>query len=266
MNLKRYGEWALVTGCSSGLGRAFAERLASEGLNCVLVGLEGERLERLSIELAKQYNIECRFRETDLTSDEFLNEIKAATNDIEIDILVNNAGIGCGGNFWSVDADQVSSLVRLNCLAPTVLTRELLPGMIERNRGAVVIVASVMGFISAPGETAYNASKAFDLHFGESLWGELRNTPVDVITVCPAAIRTDFFQRAGFSRSDQQRIHYLSDKPDDIAYATLRNLGHKPVYSPPASWAIAILTRLISRRMTTLLTQFVLTRFTTFYK
>ena len=266
MNLKRYGNWAMVTGCSTGLGRAFADVLASSGLNCVLVGLEGERLEQFSRELVRQYGVECRFREVDLAAEGFLKEVRLITGGIDIDILVNNAGIGCGGNFWSVDATKAGTLVRLNCLAPVLLTREFLPGMVERGRGAIVMVASVMGFISAPGEAAYNASKAFDLHFGESLWGELRGSLVDVITVCPAGIRSDFYEREGFSAPDRKRMRDMSDAPEKIARATFKYLGRKPVYAPPVSGLIGFCARLLPRRVTTLAVRSLMRKFIRFYR
>ena len=127
------------------------------------------------------------------------------------------------------------------------------------------MVSSVMGFITAPGEAAYNASKAFDLHFGESLWGELRTTPVDVITVCPAGMQTDFFLREGFSEADRNRMWRLSNSPERIASATLRNLGRKAVWAPPLSRLLGCGAKFAPRWVTTLVAQFVTDRIVTFY-
>lgn len=247
-DLQRYGGWALITGASSGLGREFARLIAASGVNCVLVGLEGERLEALAGELSDRHSVACRFLEQDLTADGFLERVEAVTSNIPVGILVNNAGIGCGGEFATRDPKRVAQVVRLNCLAPAMLARMFLPQMLAREAGAIIMVASLQGFISSPFEAMYCASKAFGLHFGEALWGELRNAPVDVITVCPAGMKTDFFKADGFSKQDCERMWKFSSDPTSVAALTLKKLGRKPTLAPNVAWLTSLLARVLPRR------------------
>jgi short-subunit dehydrogenase len=258
--LKRYGGWALITGASSGLGRAFARVMAAEGIDCVLVGLEGECLEALARELSTEHSVRCRTLEQDLAEDGFLERVEALTVDIPVGILVNNAGVGCGGAFATRDPKRTAQVVKLNCLAPVVLTRAFLPQMLARNAGAIIMVASLQAFISSPFEATYCASKAFDLHFGESLWGELRNTPVDVITVCPAGMKTDFFRADGLFEGDCTRMWKVSASPESVAVLTLKKLGRKPVLAPNVAGLVGFLARLLPRRWAIHVVRFVTQR------
>lgn len=259
-HLQRYGGWAVITGASSGLGRAFARLMAAEGIDCVLVGLEGERLEALARELSAEHSVCCRTLEQDLADDGFLERVEAFTADIPVGILVNNAGIGCGGAFATRDPKRIAQIIKLNCLAPVVLTRAFLPQMLARNAGAIIMVASLQAFISSPFEATYCASKAFDLHFGESLWGELRKTSVDVITVCPAGMKTDFFKADGLSGEDCTRMWKVSACPESVAALTLKKLGRKSVIAPNVAGLVGFLARLIPRRWSIRVVEFVTRR------
>jgi hypothetical protein len=112
----------------------------------------------------------------------------------------------------------------------------------------VIVVASLQAFISCPFETAYCASKAFLLHFGESLWGELHNTPIDCLTLCPAGMKTDFFRAEGFSETDCDRMWSLSSSPSSVAALALRQLGKKPLAMPAFTRLVGLLTRVLPRR------------------
>ena len=252
-SLKRYGGWALITGAAVGLGRAFARAVASEGVDCVLVGLEGDRLSELAAELRNKHVVSVRSLELDLTSEGFLARLTEVTGDIPIGMLINNAGVACGGSIATRDPERLERTVKLNCLAPVMLTRAYVPAMLERGQGAVVFVSSLQGFISSPFEATYCASKAFGLHFGESVWGELRGTPVDVITVCPAGMKTDFFKAEGFSKKDCDRMWRVSSSPEAIARLTLRKLGKKVIAAPFVTQAVGSLGRLLPRRWVTLI-------------
>ncbi|MEQ1903296.1 MAG: SDR family NAD(P)-dependent oxidoreductase [Pirellulaceae bacterium] len=250
-NLKRYGNWALITGAASGLGREFAREIAADGMNCVLVDIDAPGLETLAKELRETCAIEARPIVADLAQDEFVDELSAKVVDLEIGLLINNAGIACSGAFSSRDPKRISNLVKLNCLAPLLLTRSLLPAMLSRKRGAIVFVSSLQAFISSPYEAAYCASKAFSLHFGESLWGELRKQPVDCLTVCPAGMKTDFFRAQGFSDKECEQLWKYSSHPAEIAKLALRKLGKKPVIAPKMTMAVHFLSRFLPRQLIT---------------
>lgn len=261
MNLRRYGDWALVTGASMGLGEAFARVLAGERVNLVLVALEADRLDSLAAELSNTHGVDCRPLALDLTDNDSLARVAAATHDIEVSILINNAGFGVGGGFATRDPVRLEKLVKLNCLAPVLLTRHFLPGMIARKRGAVVMVASIMAFITAPYEVAYNASKAFDLHFGESLAGELDGTGVDVLTLCPGGMKTDFFSAEGIREGDVHRLHRFSHPPEAMARLALRHLGSKRVAAPAFPIVASLLVRITPRKWVTHIVRTIIVRF-----
>ena len=131
-DLKSYRGWALITGASSGLGREFARLIAAHGVNCVLVGLGDVALRSLADELSAKHGVQCRPLEIDLTDTEVLDHLSAATDDIPIGILVNCAGVAHGGTFHTRDPGKLERLVKLNCLAPVLLTRAYLPQMHAR--------------------------------------------------------------------------------------------------------------------------------------
>ncbi len=246
-DLKSYKGWALITGASSGIGREFARTVASHGVNCVLVARRKDRLQSLSEELSDKHRIECRFIDQDLTADGYLERINKETEDIPIGILINNAGAGCPGPTATRDFERIESLVKLNCLAPAMITRSFLPQMIERNRGAVIFLSSIVGLLPTPYETIYSASKAFNLNYGEALWGEMRGTNIDVITVCPAATKTEFFSAEGLDEKIQKRINGFADNVDRIPKIAFRYLGSLPTVGPRSMWLPATVARFLPR-------------------
>jgi len=246
--LSRYQGWALITGASSGLGREFARLIAAEKIDCVLVGLGLDALESLARELTERHGVNCRPHEIDLAAEDSTSRLLEATADIPIGILINCAGLANGGAFESRDPDKLKQVVQVNCLAPVLLTRAYLPQMLQRGAGAIIIVSSLQAFISCPLEAAYCASKAFLLHFGESLWGELKDTPIDCLTVCPAGMKTDFFKAEGFSEADCARMWRVSSSPASVAALALRSLGKKPVAAPFMTRLSAFLARILPRR------------------
>ena len=250
-DLNRYGNWALITGAASGLGREFAREIAAQNINCVLVDIDSLGIQTLEQELIEDHSIEARAIESNLAEHQFLNKLLPQIDDLNIGLLINNAGIACCGAVASRDPERMSDLIKVNCLAPVLLTRSLLPGMLERKQGAIVFVSSLQAFISSPFEATYCASKAFNLHFGESLWGELRKQPVDCITVCPAGMKTDFFRSQGLSKDECEKLWKVSTHPSEVAQLTLRKLGKKSVVSPRASMAVSMLTRLLPRQLIT---------------
>ena len=247
--MSNYGGWALITGASSGIGREFACQIAAKGVNCVLVARRGERLKTLAEELKKDHGIECRCIEQDLTADGAVEKIGNFVDDISIGILVNNAGFGYPGNFETRDPKCMETMIRLNCTIPVLMTSQFLPGMLERGRGAVIMVASVVGFVPAPYDSVYSATKAFDLFYGQSLWGELKGTGVDVITLCPGVTKTEFFEVEGMSKEQEAQVLKSGDEPKDIVALTLRNLGRKPVAAPWSSLYPSLLARILPRKI-----------------
>jgi short-subunit dehydrogenase len=193
---------ALVTGASRGLGAAFAEVLpASTGL--LLVARDPTRLEGLSARLATTGRT-IAMLPADLTTDRGREAVIERARQVGIDLLINNAGRGRLGRLLDHEPEDTRATVELNVVTPLVLTRALLPGLLERartegRRAGLIVVSSGTAFAPVPYFATYAASKAFDLVLGESLAEELRGEPIDVLALCPGATRTEFGRRAGFA-------------------------------------------------------------------
>ena len=190
---------ALITGASSGIGEQFARQLADRGYELVLVARRAERLQALAGDIpARTEVIAC-----DLATDAASVPARVAELGLAVDVLVNNAGFGTHGRFWEIEDGRDVEMVRLNCEAVVTLTRAFLPGMIERNSGGVITVASTAGFQPLPYETTYAASKAFALNFSDALHTELRAAGSDVrcLAVNPGPVRTEWQEVAGIEES-----------------------------------------------------------------
>lgn len=174
------GATALVTGASSGIGRATAAALAARGARVIALGRDPARLEGVG--------------ERQVVWD--LAQPGAVAEEIgPVDILVNNAGIGWAGPL--AETPDVERLVAVNLVAPILLTRALLPAMVERGRGHVVNVASIAGFVAPRDEAVYAATKGGLVAFTESLRYELRGSGIAVTLVAPGVVATRFFERRG---------------------------------------------------------------------
>jgi len=240
---QRYGEWALVTGASSGIGLEFARALAREKLSVVLTARREDRLNKLAAELRDQYQIQTRVIAADLAPPDGAGRVTDAVADLPIAILVNNAGFGYAGRFDKLDTERLREMVRVNCEVPVVLTSMILPGMIKRGRGAVIVVGSVAGHQPLPLHGVYSATNGFDLLFGESLWGELRGTGIDVIVLEPGAVATEFQQVAGENVGPNH-----GEPAENVVAVTFDALGRKPSVIPGwFNWTRANLTRLAPR-------------------
>jgi uncharacterized protein len=192
---------ALVTGASSGIGEAFARALPTETA-LLLNGRDAAALERLAGELAAP----GRRVETvaaDLATDAGLGAVSARAEAFGIDLLIANAGVGPFGDFLQASEASLRATVAVNVMAPVVLARRLLPGMLarakaeRRRRAGLIVVSSNTAFLPVPRLATYAASKAFDLSLAEALAAELAAEPVDVLALCPTATRTRFAARSG---------------------------------------------------------------------
>jgi uncharacterized protein len=185
------GKWAVVTGASSGIGRAFALELARRGYSVLAVARRRERLEALIKETAGgSGQIEPLL--ADLQTEEGVASVVRRVESIgEIELLINNAGIATAGDFVGAKLDEEMGAIRLNIGAVVSLTHQILGGMVQRRRGAVINIASVVAFQPFPHFAVYAASKAFVLSFTEALAEELKGTGVRILALCPGSVRTE---------------------------------------------------------------------------
>ena len=188
------GKWALVTGASAGIGEELARQLAAAGANLVLTARRTERLETLARDFSSKYGTRVEVFSADLTQMAAPEQVYAFTTGrgIEIELLVNNAGFGAFGYVHKVPTQRIAEMIQVNCTAVVALTQLYLPAMIARHRGDVLIVSSVAAFQPVPFNSAYAATKAFDLLFAEGIAEELRPFGVNVCALCPGSTTTEF--------------------------------------------------------------------------
>jgi short-subunit dehydrogenase len=214
---------ALVTGASAGIGVEFAKQLPPLGYDLVLVARRRERLDALAAELSAAHPaLRAHVISADLALPDAAGEIASelARESIDVDLLVNNAGFGWIGTFARQDARNALGQIAVNVNALVALTHAFLPGMLARNRGGIINVASTAAFQAVPNMAVYGATKAFVLSFTEALHEEVRHTRVGVVTLCPGPTATEFFTVAGDGASfGPQRTSA------DVVRTALRALG-----------------------------------------
>lgn len=186
--------FALITGASSGIGVAYAERLAARGHDLVLVARRRDRMEELAARVRQTYGRQVEIHVADLAQPDDLARIEdlLRTRD-DIDVLVNNAGLGAIGASASVDADAVENLIKINVLALTRLCLATTPRFAAQDRGLIINIGSVIAVIPAPTSAAYSGSKAYVMNFSRSLQIEFSKTNVKIQLVMPGPVRSEFF-------------------------------------------------------------------------
>jgi short-subunit dehydrogenase len=240
---EKYGDWALVTGASAGIGLEFARAIAREGVSVVLAARREDRLNALAQEIRETYRVEARVVAVDLAAVDGADRLAQAVADLPIGILVNNAGFGYAGRFDRLETERLRAMVRVNCEVPVVLTSRILPAMVQRGRGAVIVVGSVAGRQPLPLRAVYSASKAFDQIFGEALWGELRGTGIDAIAIEPGPTKTEFQEVAGEVVGSNH-----GEPAENVVRVTFDSLGKQPsVISGWFNWVRANFVRLVPR-------------------
>jgi len=192
---------ALITGASAGIGRELARLFAADGHDLLLVARRLAELQALCAELAQQHPIKARAIACDLSSPSELTGLLAEVRGLELDYLVNNAGFGSVGRFAALPAEREAAIIELNVTALARLTREVLPGMLERRRGRILNIGSTAGFQPGPYMATYYASKAFVNSFSEALAYETRGTGVSVTVSCPGPTLTEFGAVSGVDKS-----------------------------------------------------------------
>jgi short-subunit dehydrogenase len=195
---------ALITGASAGLGVTFARKLAQAGHDITLVARRLDRLEQVAADIERDYGVRTRTLASDLATDAGIAaavDYIDATSDLAV--LVNNAGFGTKGLFFEVPVDSQDQMHRLHVMATLHLTHAALKGMVSRQAGSVINVASVAGFAIGAGGVSYGATKAWMIAFTRGLDAELRavNSPVKVQALCPGFTVTEFHDTLGMDRS-----------------------------------------------------------------
>jgi short-subunit dehydrogenase len=191
-------QFALVTGASSGIGKAFAKDLAKRGYNLIIVARRAELLQALADEMKQTFGVEVLTLTLDLSLPTAAQSVLdfVVAQKVEVEVLVNNAGIGMHGKMLQQDLDKITQMLQLNITTLTQLTFLFGRQMAQKNKGYILQVSSVGAFQPSPNYAAYAATKAYVMLLGEALDEELRNTDVHVTTLYPGATVSEFFDVA----------------------------------------------------------------------
>src|SRR6185436_17121267 len=218
----------LITGSSSGIGAAFARKLATRGRNVLLVARSEDKLITLCNELGRISGVRAQYFALDLTEPDSGERLFEETRkrQLEIDMLINNAGFGSMGNFARLDLQTELKILDLNIRTVVELTHRFLVPMRERKQGTIINVASTAGFQAVPFMATYAATKAFVLSFSEALWDENRPHGVHVMALCPGVTETNFFEAARGKKPPAR----VAQTPEEVVDVALRALAQrKPV-------------------------------------
>lgn len=239
----------LITGSSSGIGAAFARKLALLGRNVLLIARSEDKLINLCNELGRLSDVRAQYVAIDLTEPGSGARLFEETQkrQLDIDMLINNAGFGSMADFAGNDLAYQLKMVDLNVRAVVELTHRFLLPMRERKQGTIINVASTAGFQPVPFMATYAATKAFVLSFSEALWEENRTQGIHVMALCPGVTETNFFEASNMERPPMRTVQ----TPEQVVDAALRGLARRKS-SVVTSWTNLLIVeteRVVPRSM-----------------
>lgn len=220
-----YGPYALVTGASDGIGRAFATQLAKRGLNVLLVARRAEALNQLSRELESKFGVLCPVMVADLSIESDVEHVLQQSQKLDIGLAICNAGYGTAGSFLENDLEIEMNMLRVNCTAVTRMAHVLGHRFRTRGKGGMVLMSSIVATQGVPRSANYAASKAYIHSLGEALQEEWRDNGVDLLIVAPGPVATGFAKRSKMQMGQ-------TATPDVVAIESLEALGKKHIVHP----------------------------------
>jgi short-subunit dehydrogenase len=215
----------LITGASSGIGEAFARRLAADGHNLVLVARSEKALHELCDELMLAHKITAHYVALDLLERDADLRLFEETqrHGFEVDWLINNAGFGSAGDFAELDGDKELRIIDLNVRSLVAITHRYLQKMRQMRRGFIINVSSAAGFQPIPFMATYAATKAFVTSFSEAIAEENKPFGIHVLALCPGSTRTNFFAASDIERPIQVKGQQTPEQVVETALRALEN-------------------------------------------
>ncbi len=240
------GRTAVITGAAGGMGSSYADQLAVQGYDLVLIDRRVEPLETLRESLHDQHRVSVQAMAADLSrSDEVRRVCDRLAARTDIEILINNAGFGHERPFCEITLEEHLEMVSVHVLATNGLVRALLPQMITRNHGSIVNVGSVGAWLPAPKNVQYAATKNYLVAFSESLSEELRDTGIHVQALCPAFVRTGYHSTATMVHNRRGQVPtWFWQQPEEVVACSLKHLRGGPVVLVPG-WKARVFSRLL---------------------
>lgn len=248
------GKWALITGASAGIGAAFARNYAAKGANLILVARREDRLRALAAELEKDHGAKTRIIAMDLaepSAPQLIFEVLKADG-TPVDILVNNAGFGMPGSYTDHDWPAHRAFLELMLVSYAHLTRLALPGMLERNYGRIIQVASLAGLVpGAAGHTLYAPSKMFLVRFAQSIAAECDGTGVHASAVCPGFTYSEFHDANNTRGLVSKLPKYMFIEAEPVVEGAIKAVEKDRAVYVPGVWNkfVAWLARVLPRPM-----------------
>ena len=208
------GKTVLITGASSGIGRAFAEKFAASKAKLLLTARREDQLRKLAAELSEKHGVEVHYFKADLSRPDAPWQIFewVKSKNFQIDVLINNAGFGSYGRFDESSIEEVQAMMQVNIQALVLLTRLFLPE-IKTRKGGIIQIASTAAFQPIPYLALYAATKAFVKSFSKAIWSE--NRDVRIFCLCPGNTESEFHDTAGIH---QKKVFFRATTDDLVQY------------------------------------------------
>ncbi|XP_076646752.1 very-long-chain 3-oxoacyl-CoA reductase [Halictus rubicundus] len=220
VDLRTQGKWALITGATGGIGKAYSEQLAAKGLDVVLVARNPSALQELASEIKQRYDVQVRTIEADLSEGEpTFAKIAKATEDLEVGVVVNNAGASYEHPelFTELPVENILAILKVNVTAMTGVTKVFLPKMFERRKGVLINISSMLAYVPSPYLSVYGASKAFVKKLSFDLAAEAEPRGVTVQCVCPGIVATKM--------TKIKKSSWMAPTPEKYVEASLKTVG-----------------------------------------
>ena len=242
----------LITGASSGIGEAFARRLAAEKHNLVLVARSEEKLRTLCDELKARDGVSANFIAIDLIDHEADERLfrETESHGLEVDWLINNAGFGSAGDFATLDLERELEIINLNVCALAALTHRYLQKMRERKSGTIINVSSAAGFQPLPFMATYAATKAFVTSFTEAIAEENRPFGIHIMALCPGSTKTNFFEASNIDRPIHVKGQQTVEEVVETAMNAIKS-GRTKIVSGWANFIGSLLGTLVPNAIST---------------
>jgi uncharacterized protein len=221
----KYGEWAIITGASSGIGFELATQLATAGFNLIINSRYLDKLQEVERQLKANGNIQIKIVTSDVSDTDGIDKIIQATQGLNVGLLIVSAGYGTSGNFIDGSLHNEINMLKVNCEALLSLTHYYSQQFVQQKRGGIILMSSMVAFQGTPFSANYAATKAYVQTLAEALAVELKPHNVDILAAAPGPVESGFSQRANMKMS-------MSMTPQQIGVPILKALGHKTTVLP----------------------------------